>query len=104
MFDTQNTAEQKFEVFMNAHHDTSYHHQVQYHFDPTSGWEGQHFSYNLPTRSTEDRTLYLNPYEDFGFQEIRVVPNRIDWGVINSTDVFLTYQEWAGGARIRSSH
>jgi hypothetical protein len=96
VFDGQSSQENKFHVFMNQQRDTDYRYGLQYHFSPTSGWDGQHFSYDLRPRRTEDRTLYLNPYEDLGFLEIQVLPNRIDWGVVNSTDVLLRYQDSAG--------
>lgn len=96
IFDTQNKDQKKFEVFMNKTLDTSYSYSVDYNFDPQSGWDGQSFSYHLPARKTEDRTLNLNPYDDLGFMEIKVLPNKIDWGVLNSIDVNLNYQDHGG--------
>jgi hypothetical protein len=97
IFDAQNNAQKKFEVFMNARHDTTYSYTTQYHFNPGSDWEGTMFSYELPPKQTEDRTLLLNPFEALGFLEIRVFPNRMDEAVIESTEVHLSYQP-PGGA------
>lgn len=96
IFDVQNKGQKKFEVFMNKTLDTSYSYSVDYNFDPQSGWDGQSFSYHIPARKTEDRTLNLNPYDDIGFLEIKVLPNKIDWGVLNSIDVNLNYQDQGG--------
>jgi hypothetical protein len=99
IFEPGDLERQQFEVFQNQTNDTTYRYQVEYHFDPQAGWEGQHFSYDLPARTTEDRTLFINPYEDLGFLEINVVPNRIDWGVVRSVDVALRYDDPASGFR-----
>jgi hypothetical protein len=96
VFDANHQDERRFEVFMNKTFDTTYAYKVQYHFAPDSGWEGQRFSYELPSRRTEDRTLLLNPYEHLGFLDVSVVPNRIDWGAIESIDVNLRYEDSAG--------
>ena len=92
VFDKDDTAEKKFEVFMNARYDTAYNYQVQYHFDPASGWEGETYSYDLPVKTTEDRTLLVNPFENIGFLNIKVFPNQIDDKVVKSTEVRLSYQ------------
>jgi hypothetical protein len=96
VFDPDNQAERRFEVFMNRKFETTYTYRTQYHFAAGSGWEGERFSYELPPRRTEDRTLLLNPYEHLGFLEVSVVPNRIDWGAIDSIDVQLRYEDSAG--------
>jgi hypothetical protein len=93
IFDAQNKGQKKFEVFMNKALDTSYSYEMDYNFDPQSGWDGQSFSYHLPARKTEDRTLNLNPYDDIGFLEIKILSNNIDWGVLESIDVNLNYQD-----------
>lgn len=92
VFDTEDGKEKKFEVFMNEKHDTDYTYQVQYHFDPTSDWVGEKYSYDLSVQQTEDRTLLLNPYQKLGFLEVRVFPNRIDAGVMDFTEVRLHYE------------
>ncbi|WP_102126985.1 hypothetical protein [Deinococcus planocerae] len=97
VFDREHQGAQTFQVFMNRTRDTAYRYSVQYHFDPQSAWAGQRFSYDLPARRTEDRTLFLNPYEDLGFLEVDVVPGRIDWGVVRSVDVGLQYADAGQG-------
>ncbi|MBE9014317.1 hypothetical protein IQ250_29430, partial [Pseudanabaenaceae cyanobacterium LEGE 13415] len=96
VFEPDQPTEQKFEVFMNSTADTSYKYGVQYHFDPGSDWEGRAYSYEIPAIPTDDRTLAINPFEHLGFLEARVVPNRIDWGVIDSIDAILSYQSPTG--------
>jgi hypothetical protein len=96
VFDRAAHGEQKFEVFMNETFDTDYAYQLQYHFDPLSGWEGEKFTYELPARRTEDRTLLLNPFEDLGFMEIEIFPQQIDAGIVASTDVHLRYASPSG--------
>lgn len=96
IFDADHRAQNKFDVFMNSNLDTSYTYAAQYHFDPLSGWEGSKFSYDLPARRTEDRTLFLNPFESLGFLEIQALSHRVDWGVLDSIDVALHYQSSSG--------
>jgi len=96
VFNAHEKEQKKFEVFVNSRRETSYSTQLQYHFSPDSGWEGEKFSYDLPARVTEDRTELINPYEELGFLEIKVFPNRIDTGVISSTEVELEYRDSKG--------
>ena len=93
VFDSINKEPQKFEVFMNKSYDTAYRCQVQYHFDPLSEWEGTEFSYEIPEKVSEDRTLLLNPFNDIGFLEIKIRPHKIDAGIVDSTDVILEYDD-----------
>jgi hypothetical protein len=92
-FDKAGPKEQGHSFFMNALRDTSFKVGVQYHFDQLSGWEGEKLSYDLPVKTTEDRTLLLNPFEDFGFLEIKVLPGDIDPSAVKSTDVHLRYED-----------
>ncbi len=41
--------------------------------------------------STLDRTLLVNPFKDFGFLDVRVIPGDLDPDMIDSTDVLLHY-------------
>jgi hypothetical protein len=93
VFDSAHKEPRKFEVFMNKSRDTSYRYKVQYHFDPLSEWEGSAFSYETPEKVTEDRTLLLNPFNDIGFLEIKIRPQNMDPGVIESTEVLLEYDD-----------
>ncbi|NER82025.1 MAG: hypothetical protein F6K42_21180, partial [Leptolyngbya sp. SIO1D8] len=99
VFDRDLADTQAFQVFMNANYDTVYDYQVQYHFDPASGWEGKQFSYDYPTQHTEDRTLLLNPFEHLGFLTLEVFPNSIDAGIVESTEVHLHYESPDGWTR-----
>ncbi|MCY7277869.1 MAG: hypothetical protein LH702_30065, partial [Phormidesmis sp. CAN_BIN44] len=101
VFEPGSQTERKFEVFMNSTFDTTYDYNVQYHFDPGSEWEGHTFSYEVPVKPTEDRTLQINPFEQLGFLDLRVVPNRIDWGAIDSIDTILSYQSPTGWSKTK---
>jgi hypothetical protein len=90
-FDPTTKTEQSWAVHMDDRLDTSYSCGVEYHFNPGSDWHAQRSDYRLATSVTEDRTPYLNPYNDFVFQEVSVFPNRIDADVVASTDVLLSY-------------
>jgi hypothetical protein len=96
LFDAAHATDREWKVFLDQRLDTSYRYQVEYHYDPGSTWKARRWDYMLPERTTEDRTLFLNPYEDFAFLEVRVFPNRIDAGVITATDVVLSYTSPGG--------
>jgi hypothetical protein len=48
--------------------------------------------------TTEDRTLLLNPYDHLGFLDVQVLPDKIDWQVMESITVQLRYEDSAGWA------
>ena len=96
VFDKDHTGEQKWEFFLNSKFETQFFSSVQYHFDPGSGWDGEKFSYQIPAEKGEDRTLYINPFENFRFQEYLVTPRGIDFGVVDFTEVTLRYQASSG--------
>jgi hypothetical protein len=102
VFEPGNQTDRKFEVFMNSTFDTTYDYNVQYHFDPGSEWEGHAYSYEIPANPTEDRTLQINPFEHLGFLDLKVVPNRIDWGAIDSIDTVLFYQSPIGWSKTKT--
>ena len=99
LFDGAHAGDREWKVFLDQRLDTSYRYQVEYHFDPGSTWKARRWDYTLPGQTTEDRTLFLNPYQDFAFLEVRVFPNRIDAGVITATDVVLSYTSPGGWTR-----
>ncbi|MCQ0092527.1 hypothetical protein FGD77_12735 [Roseovarius sp. M141] len=77
--------------FMNDAHDLDYRITLQYHFDPMSGWDGRALSYTMPPETTLDRTLLINPFNHFGFVDIKVLPGELDRGMIRHTEVQLRY-------------
>jgi hypothetical protein len=77
--------------FLNQKLDLDYRKQVQYHFDPLSGWEGRALSYEMPPEATLDRTLLVNPFDHFGFVELTVIPGDLDRGMIRHTEARLRY-------------
>ena len=87
VFDKEHTGTQKFEVFLNAQRDTLYRLKVQFHFDAQSGWVGHQNSYEFNIPNLDDRSLSLTPFENLGFLDLRLVPDRIDWGAVHSLEV-----------------
>ncbi len=83
---------QTMEVFLNSALDLDYRQATQYHFATTSGWEGSRFSYELPSATTEDRTLVLVPHEHIGFLSVDATATRVDWSVVDSIDVMLRHE------------
>jgi hypothetical protein len=83
--------------FMNEDLDLSYRTQLQYHFDPMSGWDGRALSYEMEPEATLDRTLLINPFNHFGFLEIKVLPGDLDRGMIRHSEVHLRYDggDWS---------
>src|SRR5260370_9088706 len=61
------------------------------YFDPEADWDADEFSYAYDRRSTEDRSLFLNPFEALSLVEVKVFPNRLDPVLIASTDVHLSW-------------
>lgn len=89
VFTSNDPGPKEFRVFMNETRDIDYAVSTQYHFDPQSGWTGDRFSYEIPPSRTQDRTLFVNPYEHVEFREIPIVPGDIDWQVLSSIEVRL---------------
>ena len=104
IFDSQNKGQKVFEVYMNSKYDTTYSYRAKYHFDPGSDWAGERYSYDLPAVRTENRSLYLNPYESLAFKKVSVVPGRIDWGMVKSVDVKLQYKSASGWSADKTFH
>jgi len=94
-FEHEDATGKTWQVFM-TNLETSYRNAVTYQFDPDSDWQGESFEYELPPEETEERRLVLNPYKHLGFLDITVRPNRMDAGVIDSTDVHLSYESPTG--------
>lgn len=84
---------QKVSFYLNPKRDLGYKLTLQYDFDPLSGWDGEKLSYELPAFTSLDRTLLVNPFSDFGFLEVRIVPGDLDADMIDSTDVLLHYED-----------
>jgi hypothetical protein len=96
VFTPDDRGPKRVEFAVNLRKDRTYKASVQLHFDPNSGWDGEKFSYDLPARETEDRTLLLNPAEALGFLEVRIAPHRIDPGIVEAIDVDLSYKDPSG--------
>jgi hypothetical protein len=91
IFDAQNHNQRVWSVFMDSSLDTTYRYGVEYHFDPEADWDADGFSYAYDPRSTEDRSLFLNPFEALSLVEVKISPNRLDPVLIASTAVHLSW-------------
>src|SRR5579883_725267 len=97
IFDTNNRAPQQWAVYRLDAYDRTYSYLVDYHFSPQAGWDAADDSYSLPAVTTEDEDLYLNPYEFLSFLEVKLVPGRIDWTVVDSIELFFSRDADASG-------
>lgn len=70
---------------------TTYNSTVDYHFDPNSGWQANKDFYQLPTVTTENRQLSLDPTWSIGFLEVKIFPHQIDRSIVTAIDVTLNY-------------
>lgn len=80
----------------------SYTYSVQYHFSPDSEWEGDNMSYDYEDVETEDRTLLVHPFDVLLFLEIKVELLDIDWELISSIEIMMTYSNSTGWSTSRS--
>ncbi len=97
-FTDQDRGPKQTEFAVNLRKDRLFKVTTQFHFDPRSGWEGKTFSYELPTKETDDRTLIVHPMEALGFLEIRIERGRVDPGIVDFIEVDLSYTDsspWA---------
>ncbi len=99
LFDAAHSQDQVWQVYLDAKLDTAYRYAIDYHFDPQSSWKAQRSSYSLPQVSTENRTLFLNPYDNFSFLDVTVSADGLDTDVIVAADVHLHYAGPDGWSR-----
>lgn len=92
-FTDQDRGPKHTEFAVNLRKDRLFTVTTQFHFDPTSGWEGKTFSYDLPANETDDRTLIVHPMEALGFLEIRIERGRVDPGIVEFVEVELSYAD-----------
>jgi hypothetical protein len=95
-FTPTNATPQTWTVFEGLIQQTQFNYTADYKFDPESGWVGEQTSYTLPTVTTEDRVLNLDPYDFLGFLPISVSGDRIDPTVVDRIEVPLQYQAPSG--------
>lgn len=91
LFNAEHKQDQQWQVFLDDRLDTAYTYSVEYHFDPQSPWKAQHTSYRSAPQTTENRTLFLNPYDNFAFLDVTIAPDGIDTDIVVATDVHLSY-------------
>ena len=93
IFTAEDRGPKHTEFAVNLRKDRLFTVTTQFHFDPTSGWEGKTFSYELPAKETDDRTLVLHPMEALGFLDIRIERGRVDPGIVEFIEVELSYAD-----------
>jgi hypothetical protein len=90
IFSPQDPADKRFECFLNARFELAYRYAVDFNFDPQSTWTAEKFSYHFGPIPTDNRNLFVNPYERLGFLEVTLFPHEVDDKVVDSIDVFIT--------------
>jgi hypothetical protein len=99
LFDAEHHQDQQWPVFLDEKLDTTYTYSIEYHFDPQSPWKAQQFSYRSAAKQTENRTLFLNPFDDFAFLDVTIAADGIDTDIVTATDVHLSYTGPSGYSR-----
>jgi hypothetical protein len=87
---------QTWDVFEGLIQRTQFNYTADYKFDPESGWIGEQTAYTLPTVTTENRVLNLDPYDFLGFLQVSVSADRIDPNLVDRIEVPLQYQATSG--------
>jgi hypothetical protein len=90
IFSPQDPGDKKFEFFLNKQFDTTYRYGVDFNFDPQAPWTASTFSYHFGPTPTDNRNLFVNPYEKIGFLEVTLFPHQVDPAVVDSIDVAIT--------------
>lgn len=96
VFDASHQTQQVWDVFQGLISSTSYAYTSDYAFDPESGWIGEQLEYTLPSVTTENRLLTLDPYDFLGFLALSLTPGRIDPNVVDRVEVALQYTAKSG--------
>ena len=96
VFDATHQTQQVWDVFQGLISSTSYTYTADYAFDPESGWIGEQLEYALPSVTTENRLLTLDPYDFLGFLALSLTPGRIDGDVVDRVEVALQYTAKSG--------
>jgi hypothetical protein len=96
IFDSAHPGSQVWQIYEGMIQDTEFRYTVDYKFDPESGWQGERTAYFLPTVTTENRLLSLDPYDFLGFLPISITPGKIDWGAVDRIEVPLQYASKSG--------
>jgi hypothetical protein len=95
-FSQDDPRDQRWAVSLNKRRDLEFNVQVDFNFDPQAGWRGERSEYALPKVASLDRTLMINPYDQFEFRELRLVEGDLDPSAVVSTDVRLRYDDKSG--------
>jgi hypothetical protein len=95
-FDPTTKTAQTWDVFEGLIQTTQFNYTADYKFDPESGWVGEMTDYTLPTVTTENRVLNLDPYDFLGFLQVSVSADRINATLVDRIEVPLQYQAASG--------
>jgi hypothetical protein len=96
IFDPSHQTTQIWQAYEGLIQQTQFSYTVDYKFDPESGWEGEQTAYTLPTVTTENRVLNLDPYEFLGFTQVLVSAGKIDPTLVDRIEVALQYRAKSG--------
>jgi hypothetical protein len=96
VFDPSHQSQEVWAVYQGLIQQTQYNYTVDYKFDPESGWQGEQTTYVLPTVTTENRLLNLDPYDFLGFLQISVTPGRVNPDLVDRIEVPLQYTAKSG--------
>jgi hypothetical protein len=96
VFDATHATQTTWDLFEGAVHDTNFTYTVTYAFDPGSGWDGAQDSYSLPTATTANRQLVLDPHDTLGFLAVNVQPGHIDPNLVDRVEITLNYADTNG--------
>jgi hypothetical protein len=91
LFDAQHKDDRQWQVYLDAALSTDYGYSIDYHFDPQSPWKAERSNYPGVAKRTENRTLFLNPFDDFSFLDVTLMADALDTDIIVATDVHLSY-------------
>jgi hypothetical protein len=99
VFRAGDTGPKTFRTFLDDDASREYTVQVQYHFDPASGWVGEEHTIETAPEDTSDTSLLLNPHQHVGFLDVELVPHEMDEELVDHAVVDLTYEDPSGWRR-----
>jgi hypothetical protein len=95
-FDQTMQSSQTWDVYEGLIQQTQFTYTSDYKFDPESGWVGEQTAYTVPTVTTENRVLNLDPYDFLGFLQVSVSADRVDPSLVDRIEVPMQYQSPSG--------
>ncbi len=96
LFDPAHKTQQVWAAYEGLIQSTKFNFTADYKFDPESGWDGENTSYMIPTVTTDNRVVNLDPHDFLGFLHVTVMPDRIDATLVDRIEVSLQYTSKSG--------